>query len=156
MTPLPSSEVKATVTPVARLEKRKKVPQRLKRSEMERKPSRLRRTPLGHASAEQKRKTEAQGCRVSAWTFETGTVHPAHVVDRGIGGCDSELCVIGLRADLHREYDRGELSILEFLTLEEQEHAAGHLGLLGALKRTTGESYVPERLLRVVSDDGEI
>jgi hypothetical protein len=155
MTPLPSSEIKSNVTPIARLEKKPKAAKGLKRSEMERKPSKLKKTPLGHASPEQKRKVQLQGCRLSAWTFETGTVHPAHIVDRGVGGCDSELCIIGLRGDLHREYDRGELSILEHLTLEEQSHAALHLGLLGAVKRTTGESYVPERLLRVVSDDGE-
>ena len=132
------------VYPVEKPQKREKAAKGLKRSQMERRPSKLKRGPLGHASEAQKAKVRAQGCRISAWTFESGAIHPAHVVDRGIGGCDDELCVIGLRADLHREYDAGELDILPYLTLEEQAHAVSHLGILGALKRTTGEQYVPE------------
>jgi hypothetical protein len=131
--------------PIEKPERRKTGPKGLTRSAMKRNPSKLKRGPLGHASEEQKAKVQLQGCRVSAWTHESGAIHPAHVVDRGVGGCDSELCVVGLRADLHREYDREELDLLPYLTLEEQAHAVSHLGILGALKRTTGDNYIPER-----------
>jgi hypothetical protein len=117
----------------------------MKRTQMTRKPSKLRRGPVGHASPAQRVKVEAQGCRISAARpAEAYVVDPAHVVSRALGGCDDPLCIVGLRRDLHIQYDRGELSILEYLTLAEQAHVASHLGLLGALKRTTGERYVPE------------
>jgi hypothetical protein len=154
--PLPSSEVKATVTPIARLQKREKTVKGLKRSQMERKPSTLKQAPLGHASVEQKEKVLREGLRFETKdTFDGGRLEPAHVVPRPHGGCNHEDCVCPLTHLQHERYDRGELSILEHLTLAEQSHAVGHVGILGVLKRTTGETYVPERLLRVVSDDGE-
>jgi len=93
------------------------------------------------ASPDQRAKVQTQGCRVTA--EHGGHVHPAHVTDRALGGCDDPLCVVGLRADLHRLYDMGEFDLLPHLTLEEQAHAASHSGLLGALQQTTGQRYVP-------------
>jgi hypothetical protein len=119
----------------------------MKRTQMVRKPSKLKRSPIGHASPAQRVKVKAQGCRISGGRpAEAYVVDPAHVVSRALGGCDDPLCTVGLRRDLHIQYDRGELSILEHLTHDEQGHAAAHLGLLQALKRTTGENYVPERV----------
>lgn len=159
MTPLPSSSAKSNVTPIARLEKRQKSPKGLSRkSQMERKPSKLKRGPVGHASSEQKAKALREGSRVLEFAFgfeENGVIDPAHITPRTVGGCDHEDCIVPLPRRIHRAYDEGEFSILEYLTLEEQAHAVKHAGILGALKRTTGETYVPERLLRVVSDDGE-
>lgn len=143
-----SSQAKQGVLPVEKPEPRKKGPKGLARTPIERKPSRLKRTPLGHASPEQKRKVERQGARFTNLRTEAAfdfTVDPMHVTPRGIGGCDHEDCVIGAPRSLHNKYDRGELDILPFLTLDEQAHAVKHLGILGALKRTTGENYVPER-----------
>jgi hypothetical protein len=110
-------------------------------SELRRGSSRLKRTPFGRASAEQKAKVERQGCRVSGALYGEWPIDPAHVTPRAIGGCDDPLCVVGLRRDLHRLYDDGELDILPYLTLDEQAHAVKHLGILGALKRTTGDDY---------------
>lgn len=58
-------------------------------------------------------------------------VHPDDVVPLcgrtpdGRGGC-------------HVEYDRRDLDLLPYLTLAEQSRAAGHVGLVRALARTTG------------------
>jgi hypothetical protein len=117
-----------------------------RRTPLQRGSSRPRRSQIGHASAAQKAKVELQGPRLATTLSTPGeTVDPAHVVPRGIGGCDHEDCVIGLRRADHRAYDRDELDVLPYLTLDEQAHAASHLGLLGALKRTTGDTYLPQR-----------
>ncbi len=118
----------------------------MKRSPMVRKPSRLKRTPLGHASSEQKAKVKRQGSRVESrmQTLEQNP-DPAHVVPRSHGGCDHEDCIVPLPRDVHNAYDRGEFDLLPYLTLSEQAHAVSHLGILGALKRTTGDNYVVER-----------
>lgn len=100
------------------------------------------RTTLGHASAQQKAKVAREGARIAAPS--SGPVDPAHITPRTQGGCDHEDCVCGLPRRLHERYDEGKLDILPYLTRAEQAHAAGHLGLLGALRRTTGEDYVPE------------
>ena len=110
----------------------------------------LRRTPLGHASPAQKSKVEREGCRMSYLINSHGrfqgvepvVVDPAHITPRAIGGCDDELCVVPLTRFNHLCYDRGELDILPHLTLEEQAHAVSHMGILAALKRTTGDEYI--------------
>jgi hypothetical protein len=118
-----------------------------RKTPLRRGPSKLKRTPLGHASDEQKAKVEREGLRIPPpWCDDPSRlmVDAAHITPRAIGGCDHEDCVLGLTRRQHRLYDNGELDILPYLTLEEQAHAASHVGLLGALKRTTGERYVPE------------
>lgn len=58
-------------------------------------------------------------------------VHPDDIVplcsqtESGLGGC-------------HGEYDRRDLDLLPYLTLAEQARAAGHVGIVRALARTTG------------------
>lgn len=110
----------------------------------------MKRSRLGHASSEQKAKVAQQGCRIPTPDWAEGfddagiVIDPAHVTPRPHGGCDHEDCVIGLSRRFHRLYDEGELDILPYLTLAEQAHAVSHLGILGALKRTTGENYQPE------------
>lgn len=58
-------------------------------------------------------------------------VHPDDVVplcsrtENGRGGC-------------HAAYDSRDLDLLPYLTLAEQARAAGHVGLVRALARTTG------------------
>ena len=110
----------------------------------------LKNTPLGHASPAQKAKVEREGCRLSHLINSQGhymgvepvVVDPAHITPRGVGGCDDPLCICPLTRRNHLLYDRGELDILPYLTLEEQAHAVLHVGILGALKRTTGDNYV--------------
>lgn len=107
------------------------------------------------ASPAQRRKVRRQGCRV---TGEHGPhVHPAHVCDRGLGGCDHEDCVIGLRADLHRLYDMQQYDVLPHLTKDEQAHLVGHVGLISALEQSTGERWAPVRdLSRLERDYPEV
>jgi len=123
----------------------------LKRTELsrgtglKRKPSTLKRTPLGHASKAQKEKVLREGLRIApvdGWPTEA--IDAAHICPRAIGGCDSEDCIIPLTRHQHRLYDEGKLDILPYLSRAEQSHVVGHLGILSALKRTTGETYVPE------------
>lgn len=97
------------------------------------------------ASKEQKAKVEREGARVPYSHEWTGPIDAAHVVPRSLGGCDHPDCVVGLERAVHRAYDEGHVDLLPYLTLEEQAHAASHLGLLGALRRTTGDRYVPAR-----------
>jgi hypothetical protein len=132
--------------PIVKPERRKQGPKGLARAQMERKPSRLKRGPVGHASAEQKAKVLREGRRMETPDrFDAGRLEPAHITPRPHGGCDHEHCIVPLTHFQHERYDRGELDILPHLTLDEQAHAAGHLGLLGALKRTTGDNYIPGR-----------
>lgn len=148
-----SEQAKRGVTPVEKPERRKKGAKGLARTQMERKPSKLKRGPVGHASPEQKAKVEREHARILCLeTAAAGTEYagvpldPAHVVPRALGGCDHEDCIVPLSRFQHERYDRGELDLLPHLTLDEQAHAVKHLGILGALKRTTGENYVPETL----------
>jgi hypothetical protein len=100
------------------------------------------RRAVSPASREQRTKTR-EGCRVHG--LACGAADPAHVVDRSIGGCDDELCVIPLCRMAHDAYDRHKLDLLPMLSYAEQAHAVAHLGLLRALKRITGRDWV-ERL----------
>lgn len=149
-----SNQAKAGVAPIDKPERRKKSPKGLSRTQMERKPSRLKRGPVGYASPEQKAKVEREGPRLDLSVAEIhalvglvdlGPTDPAHIVPRTQGGCDSEHCICPLPRLLHDLYDDGKLDLLPWLTLEEQAHAASHAGLLGALKRTSTDTYVPQR-----------
>jgi hypothetical protein len=93
------------------------------------------------ASPAQRAKVQRQGCRITG--EHGGHVHPAHICDRGLGGCDHEDCVIGLRADYHRLYDMQQLDVLPHLTKEEQAHLVSHVGLISALEQSTGERWAP-------------
>jgi hypothetical protein len=150
-----SHQAKAGVEPIEKPERRKKGPKGLARTQMERKPSRLKKTPLGHASPEQKSKVEREGPRIDHTVINLvdlieqfpdglGPIDPAHITPRSHGGCDHEDCVCPLPRRLHTAFDEGKLDLLPWLTLDEQAHAVKHLGILGALKRTTGELYIPE------------
>jgi hypothetical protein len=110
---------------------------------------------LGHASPAQKAKVEREGARLwdpavsVGWDEEhhledAEVVDPAHITPRPVGGCDDKDCVCPLPRRLHRLYDEGKLDLLPYLSLDEQAHAVKHSGILGALKRTTGDNYVPE------------
>jgi len=109
-------------------------------------PARRRRSTLRHggftpASPEQRAKVKRQGCRITA---EHGPhVHPMHVTDRALAGCDHEDCVVGGRADYHRLYDMEAFDLLPYLTKDEQAHAVSHLGILGALQAITGTRWAP-------------
>lgn len=148
-----SSQAKRGVRPVPRPEKRAKSGRAISRgTELKRGSGPKASGPLGHASDEQKAKVDREGPRLDrsfAFVRELfgdqplGITDPAHITPRPHGGCDSEHCVCPLPRLLHDLYDEGKLDLLPWLTEEEQAHAASHGGLLKALKRTTGERYVP-------------
>lgn len=95
------------------------------------------RRAISPASEAQRAKVRGAVCRSCGADHST----PAHCVDRSLGGCDSVLCVIPLCVVCHRAYDLHELDVLPLLSREEQAHAAGHLGLIGALERTTNVGW---------------
>lgn len=102
-------------------------------------------------------KVEAEGrCRLGPEGCE-GKLEAAHIVGRAYDQWHphkphvdqlyvnpDSIAVLCTRH--HREYDLHQTSILETLTTDEQVRAVADTGsILTALKRTTGERYVPER-----------
>ena len=69
---------------------------------------------------------------------------PAHLIPRSLGGCGDPLCVVPLcRRRCHRAYDSGELDLLPYLEpawRAQLAHAVGHVGLIGALRRISGDA----------------
>jgi hypothetical protein len=74
-----------------------------------------------------------------------GAVHhtdAAHLIPRAMG-CGDALCVTALCRRCHAAYDAGELDLLRYLEpawREQLAHAVGHVGLIGALRRISGNS----------------
>ena len=69
-------------------------------------------------------------------------IDPAHLIPRSLGGCGDPPCVVPLCRRCHRAYDRGELDLLPHLEpawRAQLAHAVGHLGLIGALRRVSGQ-----------------
>ena len=81
--------------------------------------------------------------RASSAAPSTG-VDPAHLIPRSLGGCGDPLCVVPLcRRPCHRAYDSGELDLLPHLEpawRAQLAHAVGHVGLIGALRRISGNA----------------
>ena len=140
----------------------------MKKTELKRGGGNLKRTPLKRSSSLSSRKgprrgrgvspasTEQREKRDSVWlcrvckTKDGYGLDPAHVIDRSVGGCDEAACVVPLCRLCHNAYDEGtpQLDLLPYLTLEEQAHAVGHLGLTRALRRITGERHIAESDLK--------
>jgi hypothetical protein len=69
-------------------------------------------------------------------------IDPAHLIPRSLGGCGDPLCVVPLCRFHHRSYDRGELDLLPYLepaSRAQLAHAVAHVGLVGALRRISGQ-----------------
>lgn len=86
------------------------------------------------------------GCVVSG---SVENVDPAHLWPRSLGGCDSLVCVVPLRRDLHVLFDEGKLDLLPFLIAKGcwaqlshpiHEHNVSPLTLL---ERLTGLNWQP-------------
>lgn len=94
------------------------------------------------ASTSQRVKSRDEGrCRVCF------NVNPdaAHATPKSIGGCADPACVVPLCRSCHRLYDHEKrLDLLPYMTREEQAHAVAHLGIIGALERTTNTGWLPE------------
>jgi hypothetical protein len=72
-------------------------------------------------------------------------VDPAHVIARSLG-CGDALCVVPLCRVCHRAYDTGRLDLLPYLEPQwraQLAHAVAHAGLIGALRRVSGEGRRP-------------
>jgi hypothetical protein len=68
-------------------------------------------------------------------------IDPAHLIPRSLGGCGDALCVVPVCRRCHRAYDRGDLDLVPYLEpawRSQVAHAAGHVGLIGALRRISG------------------
>ena len=81
-------------------------------------------------------KVDREGrCRVCK---APGRVEAAHTIGRTHDPKDGKVRpvdIVPLCNSCHRAYDERRLSILEYLTYEEQAAAVGHVGILRALKR---------------------
>lgn len=95
------------------------------------------------ASIAQRRKVAGQSCVVCG----DSPCHPAHVIDRALGGDDDPRAVVALCPPHHRAYDTGRLSLLEHLEprhREELAYAVSLVGLLAALRRLTNQRWCPD------------
>lgn len=110
------------------------------------------RKPISPASRAQRAAVGDQTClgcgREGA---EWLAIDPAHVVPRGRGGCDSELCVVPLCRTFagdgcHRLYDEGKLDLLRVVAepagwerwRPHVQHALEHCGLVELVERLAG------------------
>jgi hypothetical protein len=113
-----------------------------------------RRTPLQRtqslaATDAQREAVAGRPCIVCGATHRSD---PAHLIPRSLGGCGDPTCVVPLCRSCHRAYDSGELDLLSHLEpawRAQLAHAAGHVGLIGALRRiaatrTTEVVVVPD------------
>ena len=69
-------------------------------------------------------------------------IDPSHLIPRSLGGCGDALCVVPMCRTHHRAYDRGELDLLPYLEpgwRAQLAHAVGHIGLIGAVRRISGQ-----------------
>lgn len=103
-----------------------------------------RRDSISPASPEQREKVMGRACIVCRG--HAGSCHPAHLVDRAIGGDDDPRAVVPLCPDDHRAYDEGQFDLLPYLEpgfREEVAYAVELVGLLAALRRITNDRWVP-------------
>lgn len=105
---------------------------------------RSRRAPISPASTAQRNKVKFAACIVCGRDGYEAKIDPAHIVPRGLGGCDHEDCVIPLCRAHHQAYDDGRLDLLPHLEPRlrtELGHAVEHLGLIAALERITNTRW---------------
>jgi hypothetical protein len=141
-----SHQVKAGVVPIEKPAKREKSPSCLSRkSQMERRPSKLKHTPLGHTTDEQKLRVADKVCIVCGkWL---NACDPAHVVPGGHPkmsdvAADDVRAVVPLCRHDHNRFDDGENDLTPYLEpawRDAQEWAAGAVGLASALRSISGE-----------------
>jgi hypothetical protein len=78
----------------------------------------------------------------------TPRIDPAHLIPRSLGGCGDPLCVVPACRSCHRAYDRGELDLLPHLEpawRAQAAHVVGHVGLIAALRRISGDAREAKR-----------
>jgi hypothetical protein len=90
------------------------------------------------ASPAQREKVRGRVCIVCA----AQPCHPAHLLDRALGGGDEPEAVVPLCPIHHREYDEGNLDLLCYLEPHwrtELAYVVERHGLIRALKRITND-----------------
>lgn len=92
------------------------------------------RSAVSPASTAQRAKTQ-EGCRVHG--AACGNADPCHVIPRSLGGCNDPACTAPLCRELHIAYDEGSFDLLPYLSLDEQAHAVGHVGIARAMRHVT-------------------
>jgi hypothetical protein len=134
---------KANVTPIPKPERKKKTPG-LKRTRMERKPSKLKTSLLGHCTIEQKARVAERVCICCGKHFDE--CDPAHVIPRAHpklskAAADDVRAVVPLCRQCHEDFDDGMdlLPYLEPAWRDSQEWAAGAVGLASAMRSIGGE-----------------
>jgi hypothetical protein len=113
-----------------------------RRTPLRAKPKATKRRPISPASKEQRSKVAVEVCVVC----QADHVHPAHLIDRSLGGDDDARAVVALCPPHHRAYDDGALSLLEYLEphyREEVAYAVMTVGLVRALERLTNCRWAP-------------
>ena len=112
---------------------------RLRAKKQLRRTKPLQRTASMAASERQRAAVAGRRCIVCA---AEARIDPAHLIPRSLGGCGDALCVVPLCRRCHRAYDRGELDLLPHLEpawRSQLAHAVGHVGMIGALRRISGD-----------------
>ncbi len=105
----------------------------------------LRNRAISTCTPAQRAKVKDTGCIV---TGDRESVTPAHVIAKGFTtvGQDDPLAVVGLRGDLHRLYDDGELDLLPWLERTgkaELAFAVYRVGLMTTLRRVSNSRWEP-------------
>jgi hypothetical protein len=139
-----SHQAKQGVTPIAKPERREKTPSRLKRTEMKRGSSNLKRGSCGRTTDAQKERVAGGACVVCRGY--AGECHPAHVVPRSHpkmteAAANDVRAVVPLCFVDHRLFDEGQIDLLSYLEpgwRDSQEWAAGAVGLATAMRSITG------------------
>lgn len=139
-----SQEAKAGITPVDRPAPKEKAPSQLKRSQMKRRPSKLKRGPVGRCTDAQKARVIEHCCIVCGKHFNR--CQPAHLVPRGHpkmsdAAADDVRAVVPLCHEDHLSFDEG-MDLLPYLEphwRDAQEWAAGAVGLATAVRSISGE-----------------
>jgi hypothetical protein len=105
---------------------------------------RPKRRPISPASTAQRDKVRHAPCIACE---HPGPCHPAHLIDRSLGGDDDPRAVVPLCPGCHRLYDDADLDLLPSLEpfhRAELAYAVELHGLVRALERITNLRWAPE------------
>jgi hypothetical protein len=115
--------------------------QRRSRKPLKRSAPKKRSRGVSPASPAQREKIKDRACIVCRSTH----VHPAHLIDRSIGGDDDARAVVPLCPNCHRQYDEGTLDLLPYLEphwRDEAAYAVQLIGLSRAYRRISNETRI--------------